>query len=80
MNDAAGCLFVIAAPSGGGKTSLVNALLAREPGIRLSISYTTRKPRPGEHEGSHYRFVDRTRFEELKVLIEQMREQVQNIE
>lgn len=67
MSDsAAGCLFVIAAPSGGGKTSLVNALLAREPGIRLSISYTTRKPRPGEHEGSHYHFVDRTRFEELK--------------
>lgn len=67
MSDsAAGCLFVIAAPSGGGKTSLVNALLAREPGIRLSISYTTRKPRPAEHEGSHYHFVDRTRFEELK--------------
>lgn len=62
----AGCLFVIAAPSGGGKTSLVNALLAREPGIRLSISYTTRKPRPGEHEGSHYHFVDRERFEALK--------------
>ena len=65
MSDA-GCLFVIAAPSGGGKTSLVNALLAREPGIRLSISYTTRKARPGEHEGSHYHFVDIERFEELK--------------
>ena len=47
---ASGCLFVIAAPSGGGKTSLVNALLEREPGIRLSVSYTTRVPRPGEEE------------------------------
>ena len=60
-----GCLFVIAAPSGGGKTSLVNALLAREPGIRLSVSYTTRKPRPGEHDGVHYHFVDAARFDEL---------------
>ena len=65
-NPAAGCLFVIAAPSGGGKTSLVNALLAREPGIRLSISYTTRKPRPSEHEGSHYHFVDPEAFAVLK--------------
>jgi len=66
MSDTpAGCLFVIAAPSGGGKTSLVNALLAREPGIRLSVSYTTRKPRPGEQEGVHYHFVDKKRFDEL---------------
>ena len=64
--DAAGCLFVIAAPSGGGKTSLVNALLAREPGIRLSVSYTTRTARPGEHEGVHYHFVDERRFDELR--------------
>ena len=66
MSDSAGCLFVIAAPSGGGKTSLVNALLAREPGIRLSVSYTTRRPRPGEHEGVHYHFVDVARFETLR--------------
>ncbi len=67
MNDTApGCLFVIAAPSGGGKTSLVNALLAREPGIRLSVSYTTRPPRPGEQEGVHYHFVDAARFAALK--------------
>jgi guanylate kinase len=59
---AAGCLFVIAAPSGGGKTSLVNALLAREPGIRLSVSFTTRPPRPGEHDGVHYHFVDEATF------------------
>ena len=63
---ASGCLFVIAAPSGGGKTSLVNALLAREPGIRLSVSYTTRAPRPGEHEGVHYHFVDDARFTALQ--------------
>ncbi|HVF64099.1 MAG TPA: guanylate kinase [Casimicrobiaceae bacterium] len=66
MSEAAGCLFVIAAPSGGGKTSLVNALLAREPGIRLSVSYTTRAPRPGEHEGVHYHFVDKARFDALQ--------------
>ena len=55
---AAGCLFVVAAPSGGGKSSMVNALLEREPGIRLSVSYTTRPPRPGESEGHHYHFID----------------------
>ena len=55
---ASGCLFVVAAPSGGGKSSMVNALLEREPGIRLSVSYTTRPPRPGESEGNHYHFVD----------------------
>ena len=63
---ASGCLFVIAAPSGGGKTSLVNALLEREPGIRLSVSYTTRAPRPGEEDGVHYHFVDVPRFMALK--------------
>ncbi|MEP7061874.1 MAG: guanylate kinase [Betaproteobacteria bacterium] len=62
---AIGVLFVIAAPSGGGKSSMVNALLAREPGIRLSISWTTRPPRPGESEGQHYHFVDESRFREL---------------
>ena len=63
---ASGCLFVLAAPSGGGKTSLVNALLEREPGIRLSVSYTTRSPRPGESDGVHYHFVDEARFRELE--------------
>jgi guanylate kinase len=55
---ASGVLFVVAAPSGGGKSSMVNALLEREPGIRLSVSYTTRAPRPGESEGRHYHFID----------------------
>ena len=63
---ASGCLFVIAAPSGGGKTSLVNSLLEGESGIRLSVSYTTRPPRPGEEEGVHYHFVDVPRFMALK--------------
>ena len=63
---ASGCLFVLAAPSGGGKTSLVKALLEREPGMRLSVSYTTRPPRPGETEGVHYHFVDEPTFMALK--------------
>jgi guanylate kinase len=63
---ASGCLFVVAAPSGGGKSSMVNALLEREPGIRLSVSYTTRLPRPGESEGHHYHFIDVPTFLALK--------------
>jgi guanylate kinase len=63
---ASGCLFVVAAPSGGGKSSMVNALLEREPGIRLSVSYTTRPPRHGESEGNHYHFVDVPQFGVLK--------------
>jgi guanylate kinase len=63
---ASGCLFVLAAPSGGGKTSLVRALLEREPGIRLSVSYTTRAPRPGEQDGLHYHFVDEPAFMALR--------------
>jgi guanylate kinase len=63
---ASGCLFVLAAPSGGGKTSLVRALLEREPGMRLSVSYTTRPPRPGEQDGVDYHFVDEPTFMTLK--------------
>jgi guanylate kinase len=63
---ASGCLFVLAAPSGGGKTSLVKALLEREPGMRLSVSYTTRTPRPGEVDGVDYHFVDEPTFTSLK--------------
>lgn len=60
-----GTLFVVAAPSGAGKTSLVKALLEREANLRLSVSYTTRKPRPGERDGVDYHFVDPVRFREL---------------
>ncbi|MEO7149748.1 MAG: guanylate kinase [Rhodanobacteraceae bacterium] len=60
-----GTLFIVAAPSGAGKSTLVNALLAREPGIALSISHTTRAPRPGDENGKHYHFVDRATFERM---------------
>ena len=60
-----GILFIISAASGTGKTSLVKALREAEPGIVLSISHTTRPPRPGEVDGQHYYFVDRPRFESM---------------
>src|SRR5688572_19570396 len=60
-----GTLFIVAAPSGAGKSSLVNALLEREPGIVLSISHTTRPPRPNDKDGVHYHFVKRAEFELL---------------
>jgi guanylate kinase len=60
-----GNLFVVVAPSGAGKTSLVNELLKREPRIHLSISYTTRAPREGERHGREYHFVDRPTFEKM---------------
>ncbi len=57
-----GRLFVITAPSGAGKTSLTRALLAEEPGLKLSTSFTTRAPRPGEQNGREYHFVDEATF------------------
>jgi guanylate kinase len=60
-----GSLFVVVAPSGAGKTSLVAELLAREPRIKLSISYTTRAPREGEAHGREYHFVAREEFERM---------------
>src|SRR5689334_7795402 len=60
-----GKLFVIAAPSGAGKTSLVRALLEREPQLKFSISYTTRKQRPNEIHARDYFFVDRAEFERM---------------
>lgn len=54
----AGNLFIVAAPSGAGKTTLVKMLLERDAGIGLSVSYTTRAPRPGERDGREYHFVD----------------------
>jgi guanylate kinase len=58
-------LYVISAPSGAGKTSLVKALLARLPGLRVSTSHTTRKPRPNEQEGREYFFVSNAEFDAL---------------
>jgi guanylate kinase len=57
-----GNLFIISAPSGAGKTSLVHALLNLDPHIDLSVSYTTRAPRPGELDGKDYHFVSRETF------------------
>ena len=60
-----GRLFVIAAPSGAGKTSLVRALVEREPNLRFSISYTTRQQRPTETDGKDYFFVAKDEFEAM---------------
>jgi guanylate kinase len=60
MNE--GILFIVSAPSGAGKTSLVKALLDRDAGLSLSVSCTTRAPRPGEGDGVHYHFIDQGRF------------------
>jgi guanylate kinase len=60
-----GALFIVSSPSGGGKTSLVKALLDAEPGVRLSVSYTTRPPRPGEVNGRAYHFVTPPEFERM---------------
>jgi guanylate kinase len=60
-----GRLYVIAAPSGAGKTSLVKALMEREPRLRFSVSYTTRPPRPNEVDGRDYHFVTQARFQEM---------------
>jgi guanylate kinase len=61
----AGRLYVVAAPSGAGKTSLVKALMRREPQLRFSVSYTTRAPRPDEVDGRDYYFVSQARFQEM---------------
>ena len=53
-----GTLFIVAAPSGAGKTTLVGRLLADDPNVQHSISYTTRAPRPGEQNGREYHFID----------------------
>ena len=60
-----GRLFLIAAPSGAGKTSLVRALLERHPDLRFSISYTTRPRRPNESDGHDYHFVSQPEFDRM---------------
>lgn len=60
-----GTLYIISAPSGAGKTSLVKALLAQDEQIRVSVSHTTRAMRPGEEDGVHYNFVSREAFDSL---------------
>ena len=60
-----GTLFIVAAPSGAGKSSIVNACLARDENICLSISFTSRAPRPGERHHEHYHFVSAADFERM---------------
>ena len=60
-----GTLFIVAAPSGAGKSSIVNAVLARDPNISLSISFTSRAPRPGERHAEHYHFIEAAEFEAM---------------
>ena len=57
-----GNLIIVAAPSGAGKSSLVNAVLAEDKGLRVSVSTTTRAPRPGEQDGREYHFVELAQF------------------
>ena len=65
-NTHIGRVFLVTAPSGAGKSSLVNALLNLEPAIKLSISHTTRQPRPGEENGREYHFVSEAEFLTMK--------------
>jgi guanylate kinase len=60
-----GTLFIVAAPSGAGKSSIVNACLARDRNIRLSISFTSRAPRPGERHAEHYHFITADAFKAM---------------
>ncbi len=60
-----GLLIVITAPSGAGKSSLIATALRADPALRLSVSYTTRAPRPGEQDGREYHFVDEKTFLEM---------------
>jgi guanylate kinase len=66
MNEPTGKLFVFAAPSGAGKTTLVHAMVAKHPELRFSISYTTRKPRRNEANGVDYLFVNEEEFMRLR--------------
>ncbi len=61
----AGNLYVVVAPSGAGKTTLVRLLLEQEAGVSLSVSFTTRPPRPGEQDGRDYHFVDAAAFQAM---------------
>jgi guanylate kinase len=65
VSPSRGTLYVISAPSGAGKTSLVRALMERQPELRFSISYTTRTRRPNEQDGVDYFFVDKDEFERM---------------
>jgi len=61
-----GRLFVVTAPSGAGKTSLIDAVMRADPSLKISVSYTTRSPRPGEKQGVDYHFVDQPTFRAMR--------------
>jgi guanylate kinase len=61
-----GTLFVISAPSGAGKSTILKKVLTAVPSLAFSVSHTTRKPRPGENNGREYHFVDRPTFEKMR--------------
>jgi guanylate kinase len=61
-----GKLFVVTAPSGAGKTSLIEAVMRDDPSLKISVSYTTRAPRAGERDGVDYHFVERETFEAMQ--------------
>jgi guanylate kinase len=65
MSSDPGLLFIVSAPSGAGKTTLVERLVEQVPGLRMSRSYTSRAVRPGEQDGVDYNFVTRARFESM---------------
>ena len=65
MSSSQGLLFIVSAPSGSGKTTLVERLVQVTPGVRMSRSYTSRAPRPGEADGVDYNFISRERFEQM---------------
>ena len=65
-SNAKGLLFLVSAPSGAGKSSLVHDLITKDPNVHLSISYTTREVRPGEQDGVDYHFISQEDFEERK--------------
>ncbi|MDK2595877.1 guanylate kinase [Pseudoalteromonas obscura] len=67
MTKTRGNLFILSAPSGAGKSSLIKALLDKQANIKVSVSHTTRSPRPGENNGEHYHFVT---VDEFKTLID----------
>jgi guanylate kinase len=66
LSDRAPVVIVVSAPSGGGKTTVIERVLREVPGLRFSVSHTTRPPRGGEREGVDYHYVDRPSFERLK--------------
>jgi guanylate kinase len=65
VTHAAGILWILSAPSGAGKTSLARALVAEVPGLRTSVSFTTRAPRPGEQDGEMKK--DESKSKEKKI-------------